>query len=462
MSQPRIFIGMPAYNGKAFIAATLASIRAQRCVDFRVVVSIDGNDRETAGHCQPFLSDSRFEIQMQQQRLGWEGNFNWLLSRSECEFFCYWQQDDLTTEDYLEALLLASHNCPAAACYYSDIEWFGETKGAYIEESVTGLPVSRALSIFEKMNGIPNRGLIRRSAIERAGPVASNDFESAFEEYVWIAKLAREGNLLRVPGPTYFKRAHVNATSFKWLRKPRAWKRKVWIEFGLGMLETVWPLVRPEDRLTTFGIVLDRLCNARKDRFMLYDGATVPFAFDFLEVALKEYPVPELLRTLYSRERAPRFAGEIGGNVMDAVAEWISTGQIPPLVTEHVVKFDFGQAGVDLLSEGWSTAEDWGTWSNEQMAIIRLPPGRGKILKLSFVAFGKQGSNPTINVDGDQRRIASWRVPALALVTKELTVPTNVEHIEFKMPDAISPAAIEHNQDARLLGIGVVSLELRS
>ncbi len=96
------------------------------------------------------------------------------------------------------------------------------------------------------------------------------------------------------------------------------------------------------------------------------------------------------------------------------------------------------------------------------MAIIRLPPNRDNILKLSFVAFGKQGSNPTIDVVGDRHRIASWRVPALALVTKELAVPANVENIEFKMPDAISPAAIELNQDERLLGIGLVSLELRS
>jgi hypothetical protein len=192
---------------------------------------------------------------------------------------------------------------------------------------------------------------------------------------------------------------------------------------------------------------------------MLYDGATIPFAFDFLETAVEEYSVPELSRMLLSRERTPRFSGELGGNVMDAVADWIANGQTHPLSTEHIVKFAFGQAGVDLLGDGWSSAEEWGTWSNAQTAILRLPPNRARVLKLSFVAFGKQGSRPTINVAGDGHRIASWQVPALALVTRELSVPANTEHIEFRMPDAVSPAAIKFNPDERLLGIGVVSLE---
>lgn len=460
MSYQKIFIGMPAYNGKEYIAETLESIRAQRHSDYSVLISVDGNDREMADCCRPFLSDPRFSIQIQQRRLGWDGNFNWLLKQAEGEFFCYWQQDDLTTDDYLEALLSASRNCPSAACYYSDIEWFGESKGLYTEESVTGLPINRALSIFEKMNGIPNRGLIRRSAIERAGFVASNEFESAFEEYVWIAKLAREGSLLRVPGPTYFKRSHANATSSKWLRKSSAWKRNVWIEFGLGMLETVWPLINPEDRITTFGIVLDRLCSAPKDRFMLYSGPPVQFASDFLEAALKVFPVPEISNALVAGQRAPRFAGEIGGSLMDSVVDWVSKGKMLPCGLGSTVGFARGQTGVDLLDDGWSSVEEWGTWSVEPTATLCLPPSRGKILKLGFKAFGVPGSQPTIKVFAAGQQIVSWQVPVLELVEKDVSVPADVEYLEFNLPDAVSPIEVGFNDDARLLGIGLVSLKL--
>jgi GT2 family glycosyltransferase len=451
---------MPAYNGKAFIAETIASIRSQRHTDYRVVISVDGNDHETADQCRPFLSDPRFSIVLQPERLGWDGNFNWLLSHMEGEFFCYWQQDDLTTEDYLEKLLLAAQNFPAAACFYSDIQWFGDQTDTYVEESVTGLPIERALSIFQTMNGIPNRGLIRRAAIERAGPIASNRHESAFEEYVWIAKLAREGNLQRVPGPIYYKRVHGNTTTSRWHSKPRAWRREVWIEFGLGMLETVWPIVRPEDRLTMFGIVLDRLCNARAGRYMFYDGPTVPFASDFLEAALKQYPVPELSSALNSRERAPRFAGQIGGALMDAVVNWISIGRTSLPATERIASFAVGQAGIDLLSEGWASAEDWGTWSHARAAILQLPPGRGENLKLKFQAFGKPGSQVTIKVAGAGKEIALWQVPALEQVERELSVPADIEQIEFSLPNAVSPNVIGYNQDKRLLGIGLYSLEL--
>lgn len=451
---------MPAYNGKEFIAETLESIRAQRHSDYNVLISVDGNDRETADCCRPFLSDPRFSIRVQQQRLGWDGNFNWLLKQAEGEFFCYWQQDDLTTDDYLEALWVASQNSPSAACYYSDIEWFGETKALYIEDSVTGLPINRALSIFEKMNGIPNRGLIRRAAIERAGLVASNPFGSAFEEYVWIAKLAREGNLQRVPGPIYYKRAHANATSSKWLRKSSAWKRNVWIEFGLGMLETVWPILEPQDRLTAFGIVLDRLCSTRANRFILYGGPIIPFAFDFLEAALKEFPVPEISNALVVGERAPKFAGEIGGSLMDAVVDWVSKGKGSPLELGCVISFAYGQAGVDLLNQGWSKVEDWGTWSLERNATIHLPRCRGDTMKLRFTAFGRPNSRPTINVFAAGHQIASWQVPVLELTEKELIVPAEIPLLEFKLPNAVSPIEVDFNKDPRLLGIGLVSLEL--
>ena len=71
------------------------------------------------------------------------------------------------------------------------------------------------------MNGVPFRGLIRSDAMRRAGPLRHTPFQSAHEEFVWLAKLAREGMLGRVEGPLYCKRKHEGSLSPKWhLREP--------------------------------------------------------------------------------------------------------------------------------------------------------------------------------------------------------------------------------------------------
>jgi len=144
------------------------------------------------------------------------------------------------------------------------------------------------------LNGVPFRGLIRKTAIDRIGPIRLTEFDSAFEEFVWVGKLARDGNLHYAERPVYFKRAYAASTHAKFLQKDRLWKRAVWLEFGLGMLETIWPLVREEEHVTALATVLDRLCIPKEGRFLFYDGPTIPFASDFITKAVQRFSLPAI------------------------------------------------------------------------------------------------------------------------------------------------------------------------
>jgi len=129
------------------------------------------------------------------------------------------------------------------------------------------------------MNGAPFRGLMRRDAICRVGPIRSTAYEGALEEFVWLAKLAREGCMRRVEGPLYFKRKHAEALSVKWDARGDAWKRAVWIEFGLGMLEAVWPVVPAGELEIAVSTVLERLCCPKDMRHLFYDPSAEAEAF---------------------------------------------------------------------------------------------------------------------------------------------------------------------------------------
>lgn len=260
MNLPRILIGVPAFRGKQFIAETLRSIQAQEFNAFRVLISVDNSDLETAQACRPFLQDTRFSMVLQPEQLGWAANINWLMSQAVEEFFCYWQQDDLASPDYLRELLRRADENWSAVCTYSDIQWFGSESSRLVCPSLTGFSMGRTLYFFETMDGTPFRGLIRKSAIDRAGPIRVTAFESAFEELVWLAKLAREGKLVRVTGPTYYKRKHDDALHFKWFARDSAWKRSVWIKFGVGMLEAIMPLIEGSEGQTAPSVILERLC----------------------------------------------------------------------------------------------------------------------------------------------------------------------------------------------------------
>ena len=239
-------------------------------------------------------------------------------------------------------------------------------------------------------------------AIDRAGPIRLTDFDSAFEEFVWVGKLAREGNLHYVEGPVYFKRAYANSTHAKYHRKDKLWKRAVWLEFGLGMLETIWPVVPEDERVTALATVLDRLCVPKEGRFFFYDGPTIPFASDFLTRALQQFSVPSIEKSCRG-QHSGNFAGGIGGELLDRAILWSMRGEAQNgLHQQSRFDFQFGELGIDLLITGWSTAENWGIWSDGPLATLRLPvAGNGGIWKatITFTAFGKQGTEVTVNVN---------------------------------------------------------------
>lgn len=463
MAQAKILIGMPAFRGADLIGESLQSISDQDHKDFRVVISVDGRDAETAAACEPFLADARFSLVIQQRRLGWAGNINWLMSQPDYDFFCYWQHDDYTSPNYISELLKGSVSHPCAVCYFSGIQWIGDHSEWMGSSCVIGMAANRVLPVFESLNGIPLRGLIRKDAIDHVGPIRITDYESAFEEFVWVGKLAGAGNLQYVEGPVYIKRAREDSVHAKWHGKDRLWRRAVWTEFGLGMLEALWPLVCEADRVATLCTVLDRLCLPKEGRFLFYDGPRVPFASDFVSRALQQFRIPQL-ESVIAGERSDVFAGNLAGELLDqAIAFQRSRNETT--TNRFSFRFRAGDAGIDLLLDGWSSAEQWGTWSVGQQAGLRLPvaakEGRWKAV-LTFCTFGKDENVPVeLTIPASSQEL-TWYVPVRQVVTKELYVVSQSADVvlRFALPNAISPLSLGESADRRRLGIGLVSLDL--
>ena len=137
--------------------------------------------------------------------------------------------------------------------------------------------------------------------------------------------------------------------------------------------------------------------------------------------------------------------------------------------------FKSGEAGTGLLGAGWSVNEAWGTWSLGDTAQLTIPldPGaaaRGVELEVrgsAFLAVGHEAQDVIVSVGG--RELARWHYAPgdpddrrRVLVPADLVAPEPSRlRVTFGFPDAISPKDAGVNDDARVIGLGIVAVKLR-
>lgn len=261
-----VTLGVPAYRGAAYIAESLASIQAQTHEDLQVLVSLDGPDPDTEEACRPFLEDPRFRLSVRPERLGWVGNFNWLVEQAATPFWCYQQQDDVLDPSYLETLVHAARRHPQAAVVYCDMQTFGTVEQPVSQPSVGGSSSGRQLALlYDHHAAVALRGLCRLRALRDAGRLRSNEVEDFASDTVWLSSMARAGELVRVPETLYRKRFHDANEHTRWARWPDERRRHGWLVHCAEMLdEAMLCDATVDERRLLYDATLHRLTTARR------------------------------------------------------------------------------------------------------------------------------------------------------------------------------------------------------
>jgi GT2 family glycosyltransferase len=262
----KINVGIPVWNAASFVGETLDSVLKQRDASFTIFISIDGSDLVSAKACRPFLADSRVRMTIQKQRLGWVRNSAAVLAAAladEADYACIQPHDDVLDEDYLAELLVAAESNPAAAVVYSDLLTFGYTGPECIisQPSVIGSSQERGLALLsEHYNAVAYRGLIRGSMLRKVPLISGNPFNNFAADTVWMARLARVGDLVRVPRVLYRKRYHAGNTHTRWSRWRTGYKIGAWTRHCLDMLaETLAGAPDPASRRLLHAAARERL-----------------------------------------------------------------------------------------------------------------------------------------------------------------------------------------------------------
>src|SRR5262245_25151270 len=102
------------------------------------------------------------------------GNIAWTIRNRRGADYVYMQQDDGVSPNYLEALVAASREFPKASILYTEMKVHGSAETIVRHKPILGDAIPRALTHLERMDTSMFRGLIRRFALDRMGPLRVN------------------------------------------------------------------------------------------------------------------------------------------------------------------------------------------------------------------------------------------------------------------------------------------------
>jgi len=102
---PPITIGVPVYNGAAFLAQALENLRQQSFRAFQVLIFDNASDDATGEIATSFVqTDSRFSYHRNLQNIRAVPNFQAALAAADSPYFLWRAADDVSDLNYLEVL----------------------------------------------------------------------------------------------------------------------------------------------------------------------------------------------------------------------------------------------------------------------------------------------------------------------------------------------------------------------
>jgi hypothetical protein len=142
---------------------------------------------------------------------------------------------------------------------------------------------------------------------------------------------------------------------------------------------------------------------------------------------------------------------------------------LPKIYPNEVVEFtQASNLGPRLLGNGWSHAENWGTWSDENHTSLFIPTPNTDFVKISlqvqpFLPSKNYKQTVVFRSGGKTLKKLQLVNPDAQWIDLEIP-PSNsaltYTRLDIEIPDAISPNTLQKSLDTRKLGIGIISLKL--
>lgn len=225
-SRPRVSIGVPVYNGEAFLAEALDSIAAQTFSNYEVILSDNASTDRTGEICRARAArDARIRYVRNSVNIGGDRNYYRCFELSSGDYFLNVAHDDRLDPRYVEKTVAFLDAHPDFVfCHARSREI--DAAGSVVRDLEPN-PFTESLRPSERFYDavcasryvVANFGMIRSSTLRRMPPLAAYPSSDAF----WQAELALRGRLHEIPEFLFYRRLHARAGHMTPMHERLAW-----------------------------------------------------------------------------------------------------------------------------------------------------------------------------------------------------------------------------------------------
>lgn len=208
---PRVTVGLPVYNGEAFLQAAVDSLLAQDFEDFELLIADNGSTDATEEIARRAVSaDARVRYERSEDNRGAAWNFNRCVGLARGELFKWAAADDLAAPSFLSACLAALDADPGLVLAFPgtiDIDEEDRPLCRYrpARIAVQQRPSDRFADCLAHLRHCYSVfGVMRREALRQTrliGPFTGSD-------KALLVELALRGRFLEVPVEAFLHRQH--------------------------------------------------------------------------------------------------------------------------------------------------------------------------------------------------------------------------------------------------------------
>lgn len=205
---PIASIGIPVFNGEAFLATAIESALSQNFEDYEIIISDNCSVDSTEQICRAYAhAHTRISYQRQNENIGGQGNFNYLAARARGRFITWLAHDDVLEPDFLRRTVEYLLDHPLAVASTGDILWI-DAKGNEIRTDLLvsirhGIPWSRRRLEFFKYpmsNAFFCVYALMRTDVGRKVTFGLREPKVASgSELPFLSRLALEGEIASLP-----------------------------------------------------------------------------------------------------------------------------------------------------------------------------------------------------------------------------------------------------------------------
>ncbi|MAF10180.1 hypothetical protein CMK11_06975 [Candidatus Poribacteria bacterium] len=211
-----VTIGLPVYNGEAYLDVAITGLRTQSYPSFRLLISDNASTDGTEDICREHADDdARIEFVRHPANLGAGANFQFVLDQARTPYFMWAAHDDLRNADYVASLRSALEADPSAALAFGDVHEISPAGESTVWRSLRDL--GRRTGLFGRLaslclaagrSGEANAiyGLFR-TATARDADIAALDTQYSWGlDTLFLCRVASLGGFTHSADATLYKR----------------------------------------------------------------------------------------------------------------------------------------------------------------------------------------------------------------------------------------------------------------